>query len=157
MMDTRYVRLLLVEDDAPEAELALNVLRKLGFPEPIAHATNGSEALTIVFGEPASHAGPLDHVPSLILLDLKLPIMDGFEVLHRLKSDERTRHIPVVVLTSSREVKDIRKAFALGANSYVVKPVNAEKYDHIMSTLAHYWLEINENEIYNAHDIFATT
>ncbi len=155
MIDAKSAKILLVEDDAADAELALHVFKQLVFPEPVAVATDGAEALEFIFGNPEKHHMGLEHPPSVVFLDLKLPKVDGFEVLRRLKADDRTRHVPVVILTSSRELKDVRRAFELGANSYVVKPVDAEQYNHVVSTVAHYWLQINESEEYNAHNVIA--
>jgi two-component system response regulator len=130
--------ILLVEDNPRDAELTLRAFRKNKLANSILVAHDGVEALELV----NSRSGP--DRPRVILLDLKLPKLDGLEVLRRLKSDESTRSIPVVVVTSSNQDPDIRTAYDLGANSYVVKPVDFESFMKTMSQLGFYWLMINQ-------------
>lgn len=141
-MATRPMELLLVEDNASDVEPVLHSLKKNNFANRIRVARDGAEALEIMFGSNAdSFTG---RPPSLILLDLKLPKADGLEVLSRLKTDPRTRCIPVVVLTSSREDRDLNACYRLGANSYIVKPVDFARFTEAMRQLGLYWLLLNE-------------
>ena len=130
--------LLLVEDNPRDAELTLRAFRKNNLANNVLVAHDGVEALEIVFSRTGADR------PRVILLDLKLPKLDGLEVLRRLKSDERTRAIPVVVVTSSNQDPDIKTAYDLGANSYVVKPVDFEAFMKTMSDLGFYWLMVNQ-------------
>lgn len=131
------VEILLVEDNAHDAELTLRALKQRNLANRVHVCRDGAEAMD--FFDDAS-AGA---TPKVILLDLKLPKVDGLEVLQRLKSSARTRTIPVVVLTSSREEPDIEKAYALGANSYIVKPVDFEAFARAVSDVGLYWLLLN--------------
>ena len=122
------LEILLIEDNLNDAELSLYALRKFKIANHIHHARDGAEALDYVSGSDVSVSSlPAQH-PRLILLDLKLPKVDGLEVLRRLKADETTRTIPVVVLTSSREERDIIESYNLGVNSYIVKPIDFEQF-----------------------------
>jgi CheY-like chemotaxis protein len=140
----RELDVLLVEDSAQDAELAVRALKKRQLADKVFVVENGAEALDFVFcmGKYAQReAGSL---PKVILLDLKLPLVSGLDVLRRLKQDVRTRIIPVVVITSSREERDIKEAYSLGANSFVVKPVDFEGYAVSVVKVASYWLGVNE-------------
>ncbi len=138
------VELLIVEDSPQDLELALRALKKANFTNKIHVARDGAEALDFIFGG-GSYAGRKpEEAPRLILLDLKLPKVDGLEVLLRVKSDPRTRSIPVVMLTSSREQNDIVESYRLGVNSYIVKPVNFERFANAVGDLGLYWLLLNE-------------
>ena len=130
--------ILLVEDNPRDAELTLRAFAKSNLANNILVAHDGVEALEIVHGRTGAER------PRVILLDLKLPKLDGLEVLRQLKSDERTRAIPVVIVTSSNQDPDIKTAYDLGANSYVVKPVDFEAFMKIMSQLGFYWLMVNQ-------------
>ena len=130
--------ILLVEDNPRDAELTLRAFAKSNLANNIIVAHDGVEALEIVYGRPDADR------PRVILLDLKLPKLDGLEVLRKLKSDDRTRAIPVVIVTSSKQDPDIKTAYDLGANSYVVKPVDFESFMKIMSQLGFYWLMVNQ-------------
>jgi two-component system response regulator len=117
-------------------------LRKNNLANTVVHVKDGAEALDFVFGS----SGPeIENVPKAILLDLKLPRVSGLEVLERLKGDERTRSIPVIVLTSSREDTDLQRCYELGANSYIVKPVEFENFVKAVSEMGFYWLLLNES------------
>ncbi len=140
-MSSDPMEILLVEDNASDAELVLHSLKKNNFANRVRVARDGAEALDIMLGE---RADPLLDTPKLILLDLKLPKVDGLEVLSRLKADPRTRCIPIVVLTSSREDHDLNKCYKLGANSYIVKPVDFARFTEAMRQLGLYWLLLNE-------------
>ena len=130
--------ILLVEDNPRDAELTLRAFAKNNLANNVLVAHDGVEALEIVYGRTGAER------PRVILLDLKLPKLDGLEVLRQLKSDERTRAIPVVIVTSSNQDPDIKTAYDLGANSYVVKPVDFEAFMKIMSQLGFYWLMVNQ-------------
>lgn len=138
------VEILLVEDNMNDAELSLYALRKFKIANHIHHARDGAEALDYIFGS----QGELDltpaQLPRLILLDLKLPKVDGQEVLRKLKSNELTRTIPVVVLTSSREERDILESYNLGVNSYIVKPIDFEQFTQAVRDVGLYWLLLNQ-------------
>lgn len=133
------VEILLVEDNPNDLELALHALRKNNLSNRIEVARDGEEALDFIFG-----TGPSQQRPKVILLDLKLPKVDGLEVLKRLKSDPETRSIPVVIMTSSREEGDIVKSYQLGVNSYIVKPVDFEQFTASVRQLGLYWLLMNQ-------------
>jgi CheY-like chemotaxis protein len=138
------VEILLVEDNPDDLDMTLRALRKAHMANRIQVARDGVEAIEYIFCE-GPHAGRrVEDLPRVILLDLKLPRMDGFDVLRRLKSDARTRAIPVVVLTSSREQADVVASYDLGVNSYIVKPVNFDSFVKAVSELGMYWLLLNQ-------------
>ncbi len=138
------VEILLVEDNPSDAEMTIRALKKNNLANRLLHLTNGADALDFVFGEgPYAHRQVEDY-PNLILLDLKMPKVNGKDVLRRIKGDERTRKIPVVVLTSSREDPDIKVCYDLGANGYVVKPVEFDAFHKAISDLGFFWLIVNE-------------
>lgn len=138
------VEVVLVEDNPNDAELILRVFRKHNMANQVVTLKDGAEALEFFFPPAAAGAGAASTVPKIILLDLKLPKVDGIEVLRRLKSDERTRNIPVVVLTSSMEPRDLKDAYALGANSYVAKPIRFDDFAKAVADLGLYWLMLNK-------------
>jgi len=138
------VEILLVEDNPQDLELALRALRKANFSNRIHVARDGAEALEFIFCEGTHGSRKIEDVPKVILLDLKLPKVDGLEVLKRLKSDPRTSSIPVVILTSSREQRDVVESYRLGVNSYIVKPVNFEGFANAVRELGMYWLLLNQ-------------
>lgn len=133
--------ILLVEDDAEEAELALDALSRAAVPARVTVARDGEEALARVFGAPGARSRP--PAPRLILLDLKIPKIDGFGVLRRLKADADAMLIPVVILTSSKMDEDILLGYRLGANGYVIKPVDFEEFAQAVRSLGAYWLRLN--------------
>jgi CheY-like chemotaxis protein len=137
--------ILLVEDNPDEELLALRALRKNDVTGEVVVARDGVEALDYLFGTGAYAGRDTSVMPQLILLDLKLPKIDGLEVLRRLRADERSRLLPVVILTSSREQQDMLKGYGLGANSYVRKPVNFEQFVSAVQQLKLYWLILNES------------
>jgi len=144
MSESKPVEILLVEDNPDDLALTTRALRKANLANNIHVARDGEEALDFIFGE-GPHAGrTLENGPKVILLDLKLPKVDGLEVLRRIKSDPRTKHIPVVVLTSSQEQSDVVKSYQFGVNSYVVKPVNFESFAAAVQELGLYWLLLNQ-------------
>ena len=136
--------ILLVEDNPDDELLTLRALRKNDVTGEVVVARDGVEALDYLFGTGAHAGRDTSVMPQLILLDLKLPKIDGLEVLRRLRADERTRLLPVVILTSSREQQDMLEGYGLGANSYVRKPVNFEQFVRAVEQLKFYWLILNE-------------
>jgi two-component system, response regulator len=141
---TNQIEILYIEDNPNDIELTLHAFNKNHLANNILVAHDGEEALELIFGKDTSKNNDLVHFPRVVLLDLKLPKVDGLEVLKRLKSDERTKVIPVVVLTSSREERDIIETYRLGVNSYIVKPVNFDNFVEAMRTLGMYWLLLNQ-------------
>jgi len=137
--------ILLVEDNADEEALTLRALRKNNITNKVVVARDGVEAVDYLFGT-GSYAGrdPQD-LPRIVLLDLKLPKLNGFDVLEKLRADQRTRLLPVIILTSSKEQRDIVHGYHLGANSYVRKPVDFEQFVEAIRQLSRYWLILNEN------------
>ncbi len=136
--------ILLVEDNPEDAELMLRALNRHNLANRVMVIEDGAEALDLIFCRGAHQSRSSSQRPKVILLDLKLPKVDGLEVLQAIKGNDRTKSIPVVVVTSSREDPDLRKAYALGVNSYVVKPVEFESFSEAMSRLGLYWLLVNE-------------
>jgi two-component system, response regulator len=137
MEDNNIVEILLVEDNPDDAGLAIRALKKHGMGNHLLHLEDGEEALNYIFDEK-------NITPKLILLDLKMPKVDGLEVLRKLKSDERKRVIPVVVLTSSKEEQDIIESYKLGVNAYIVKPVELDKFIKAISEVGMFWLVLNQ-------------
>ena len=138
------VDILLIEDNPYDAELTQRAFKKNRLANRLVWVKDGVAALEYIFGSSADQTIPINLDPTLILLDLKLPRIDGHEVLRRLKQDPRTRSIPVVVLTSSREEMDIIDAYQLGVNSYIVKPVEFEKFMLAIQQVGLYWLLLNQ-------------
>lgn len=136
--------ILLVEDNPDHEALTLRALRKAGLANPVVIARDGAEALDYLFGTGAYAGRDTSDLPQTVLLDLKLPKVDGLDVLQRLRSDERTRLIPVVVLTSSDEEKDLVTSYKYGANSYIRKPVDFVQFVEATRQLGLYWLVLNE-------------
>ena len=135
---------LLVEDNPDDEALTLRALRKHNLANEIVVARDGQEALDFLFGEGVYSDRDTSILPQVILLDLKLPKVDGLEVLERLRSEQHTRHVPVVVLTSSNHEQDMIRSYDLGANSYVRKPVDFEQFIEAARQLGLYWLVLNE-------------
>lgn len=148
-MNPNTVDLLLVEDNPDDAELAIRELRKNNLANNLYHVSDGEEALEFIFAT-GRYAGmrDLSRSPKLVLLDIQMPKVNGIEVLHRIKSDERTQSIPVVMLTSSKEDPDITRCYQMGANSYIVKPVNFESFAQAIKNLGFYWLLLNQPPIH---------
>jgi two-component system, response regulator len=139
------VEILIVEDTLPDLELALRALKKAHLANHIHVARDGAEALEFLFCEGAFADRRMEDGPKVVLLDLKLPKVDGLEVLRRVKGDPRTHSIPVVVLTTSSEQKDVVESYRLGVNSYIVKPVNFERFATAVENLGMYWLLLNHS------------
>ena len=144
MNETSIVELLLVEDNPEDLKMTLRALKKANLANHIHIARDGAEALQFIFCEGEYSGRKIENVPKVILLDLKLPKVDGKEVLERIKSDPRTKMIPVVVLTSSKEQSDVVESYNLGVNSYIVKPVNFERFAAAVQELGMYWLLHNQ-------------
>ncbi len=144
MNPSNPIEILLVEDNPNDVELALHALKKNNLTNRIEVVRDGEEALEFIFGKGVNSDLPNEQRPKVILLDLKLPKVDGLEVLKRLKSDPQTRSIPVVMLTSSREERDIIESYRLGVNSYIVKPVDFEQFTEAVRQLGLYWLLMNQ-------------
>ncbi len=138
------IDILLVEDNSSDAEMTIGALTENNLVNKLWHVKNGAEALDFIFSEGQYAYRQSYRNPKVILLDLKMPKVDGIEVLKRIRSDERTRTIPVVVLTSSNEDRDIKKCYDLGVNSYVVKPVEFDEFQKAISELGLYWMIINQ-------------
>ena len=143
-MNTQAVHIVLVEDNPADAELTVRALREFNMVNEIVHLTDGVEALDYFFARGRYADRSPQPLPKLVLLDLKLPKIDGLEVLRQLKADEKTRCIPVVVLTSSREDRDLIESYGLGVNSYLVKPVDFDQFLETARTLGLYWLLLNQ-------------
>ncbi|HZJ35683.1 MAG TPA: response regulator [Gillisia sp.] len=138
------IEILLIEDNASDAEMTVRALKKSGIANKLLHLKDGAEALDFIFAKGNYSDRKVVNGPKVVILDLKMPKVSGIEVLQKMKSDERTRKIPVVVLTSSKEDPDIKECYALGVNSYVVKPVDFDQFYKAISELGFYWLIINE-------------
>lgn len=143
-MEEHKVDIVLVEDNANDAELTIRALRKNGIANRLIHLKDGEEALNYIFCKGPYSGRDINDIPKLVLLDLKMPKVDGIEVLNRIKSDDRTRIIPVVLLTSSKEEKDVSGSYRLGVNSYIVKPVDFEGFLKAVAGLGLYWLLLNQ-------------
>jgi len=138
------IEILLVEDNPNDAELTIRALRKSNLANRVYHVKDGEEALDYLFGTGRYAGRDIDDSPRVVLLDLKLPKVDGIEVLRSIKSDEKLKCTPVVVLTSSREDRDLDECYRLGANSYIVKPVEFDSFIKVVSELSLYWLILNQ-------------
>jgi CheY-like chemotaxis protein len=143
MNDTDIVEILLVEDNLRDAELTIRALKKHNLANRLFHVEDGAEAIDFLFARAKYEGRRTDISPKVVLLDLKLPKVNGLEVLRIMKSDPQLRTIPVVMVTSSAEDPDIRSAYDLGANGYVIKPVQFEAFMEAMSRLGVYWLIVN--------------
>lgn len=143
-MTNQEVEILLIEDNVNDAELTIRALKKNKLANKLVHLKDGSEALDFIFGQGIYRDRKVDNLPKVILLDLKMPKIDGLQVLQKLKTNELTRNIPVVVLTSSNEDPDIQECYRLGVNSYVVKPVQFESFIKAVSNLGLYWMIVNQ-------------
>jgi len=138
------LEILLVEDNMNDAELTIRALRKNNLANRLVHVIDGEEALQFLFSEGKFSDRKIDETPKMILLDLKMPKLTGIEVLRIIKEDERTKRIPVVVLTSSNQDPDIQICYDLGVNSYVVKPVEFDAFVKAVSELGMYWMILNK-------------
>jgi two-component system response regulator len=144
MMNSKEIEILLVEDNPDDAELTIRALRKQNLANNLIHLTDGSEALDFIFGL-GKYSGQDLTFPKVILLDLKMPKVNGMQVLEKIKADPRTKSIPVVILTSSAEDPDIKRSYELGANSYIVKPVEFNNFSRAVAELGLYWVVVNKS------------
>lgn len=140
---TKFI--LLVEDNSDDEVLTLRALRKGNILNEIVCVRDGAEALDFLYGKGAYAGRDISNLPQVVLLDLKLPKVDGLDVLKKIRSEELTKRMPVAVLTSSREEQDILKAYDRGANSYIVKPVDLTQFNDAVKNLGLYWMVLNEN------------
>ena len=143
-MSDSAIEILLAEDNPNDVELTLHALRKHHLANRIQVVRDGAEALEFLFATGAYAGRNIKDIPKVVLLDLKLPKVDGLEVLRRVKGDPRTRMIPIVILTSSREERDLVEGYKLGANSYIVKPVDFEQFTEAVRQLGLYWMLLNQ-------------
>ena len=143
-MANKEVEILLVEDNPDDVELALHALRQEKLANRLEVAHDGEEALDFLFCRGAHKSRSFGNPPKVVMLDLKLPKVDGIEVLRQLKNDHRTKAIPVVILTSSREEKDMIHSYQLGVNAYIQKPVDFEQFRHVVKQLGLFWLVVNQ-------------
>ena len=146
-LSTSLISIVLVEDNPADAELTIRALRRGKISNPIHHLEDGAEALDFLFCEGAYSDRAIDTPPKVILLDLKLPKVNGLEVLRRLKTDSRTQTIPVVVLTSSGQDRDVIDSYELGVNSYIVKPVDFEQFSEAIRQIGCYWVLLNQTPV----------
>jgi two-component system, response regulator len=144
MNNHEQIEILLVEDNPNDVELTLRAFKKSNLDNKVHVVTDGAEALDFVFCTGAYSKRSITTPPKVIILDLKLPKVDGKEVLRRIKTDERTKIIPVVIMTSSQEESDMFASYHLGANSYIMKPIDFEKFGHMIAGLGMYWIFINK-------------
>ena len=144
MNEVDAVEILIVEDDPRDAELTLRALKKNNLANNVYIAKDGEEAIDFIFCQGKFESRNINNPPKVILLDLKLPKIDGLEILRQVKGNRKTTHIPIVIVTSSREEPDMKEAYDLGVNSYVVKPVDFDKFVSAMSSLGLYWLLVNQ-------------
>ena len=142
-MEKSEIEILLVEDDTDDAEMTIHALRKNNLANKLTHLVDGEEALDFLFGRGKFTGRDINLTPRLILLDMKMPKIDGMEVLARVKSHEITKKIPVVILTSSKEDPDVSRCYKLGANGYIVKPVEFEGFTKAVTELGMYWMLLN--------------
>lgn len=136
-MHTKFIEILLVEDNLDEAGLTIRTLKKSNLANHLLHLRDGEEALNFLFSD------QLVQFPKLILLDLKMPKLDGIDVLRKIKADNERKKLPVVMLTSSKEERDIVESYRLGVNAYIVKPVNTEKFVKAVTEVGLFWLTLN--------------
>lgn len=137
------VEILLVEDSGHDAEMTMRVLKRRGIVNEIAWVKDGVEAVEYLFCE-GEYVDRDNGMPKLVLLDMKMPRMDGLQVLRKLKTAEKTRHIPVIMLTSSQEESDLMNSYLSGVNSYIVKPVDFEQFDETIAQVGMYWAVVNQ-------------
>jgi two-component system response regulator len=138
------IEILLVEDNSSDAEMTIEALKTSSLANKLLHVKDGAQALDFIFAEGEYADRPIEQKPRVILLDLKMPKVNGIEVLQKIRADERTKTIPVVMLTSSKEDPDIKKCYDLGVNSYVVKPLAFDEFQKAISEVGLYWMIVNQ-------------
>lgn len=144
-MNYDNIEILFVEDSMDDAKLTIRALTKSGLTNKILHVKDGAEALDFIYCQEVYASRNIKEHPKMILLDLKMPKVSGLEVLEKIKSDPDMKTIPVVILTSSKEDPDIKKCYALGANSYIVKPVDSDNFFQAIKDLGLYWMILNQS------------
>ncbi len=147
MQTYNEVEIVLVEDNPNDAELTIRALKKINLANNLIHLKDGAEALDFIFARGIYSQRNVENIPKVILLDIKMPKVDGIEVLRQIKGNDLTKRIPVVIMTSSKEQKDIFNSYNLGVNSYVVKPVDFESFAKAVSELGLYWVLLNQKTI----------
>lgn len=143
-MNLSTIEILLVEDNEDDAELTIRALAKAGIANKLVHVKDGAEALDLLFSRGVYADNKLAAMPKVILLDIKMPRLNGIDVLRQIKSDDLTKNVPVVIMTSSKEQQDVLSSYSFGVNSYVVKPVEFADFARAVTELGLYWLLINE-------------
>jgi len=143
-MNYNNIEILFVEDSIDDAVLTIRALKKSGFANHLHHVKDGAEALDFMYGRGEYASRDIRENPRLILLDLKMPKISGLEVLEKIKSDPDFKHIPIIILTSSKEDPDIQKSYALGANSYIVKPVESDNFFNVIKDIGLYWMVLSQ-------------
>lgn len=146
---TKEVEILLVEDNVYDAEMTIRALKKVNLANKLVHLQDGEEAINFLFGKEQFADRDINNTPKVILLDIKMPKVDGIEVLKHIKSNQTTKMIPVVIMTSSKEEQDVVTSYSFGVNSYIVKPVDFEGFAKAVSELGMYWLLTNEAPLSN--------
>ena len=146
-MPQQEIEILLVEDNSSDVELALRALKKHNLGNRVTVVRDGVEALDFVFAEGQFSQRNIAFYPKVVFLDLKLPKVDGLEVLRRIRSDERTKYLPVVIMTASQEDKDLEESYKLGANGFVVKPMDFEQFVKVMAAMGYFWLVLNQTPV----------
>jgi two-component system, response regulator len=144
-MDNQEIEILIVEDNPGDAELTIRTLKKQKLANNLIHLSDGAQALEFIFATGEYSGRNINQMPKVIFLDLKLPKVNGLEVLEKIKSDPRTKMIPVVILTSSAEDPDIKRSYELGVNSYIVKPVDFDSFSRTINELGMYWMVVNKS------------
>lgn len=151
-MDNEAVEILLVDDNLNDVELMIRALKKINLANKIVHLKDGVEGTDFILCKGKYSGRNIHNKPKVVFLDLKMPRMDGLEVLEKVKENELTKSIPIVILTSSKEDPDIRRAYELGVSSYIVKPVDFGNFSKAVGDLGFYWLLLNEPPKYNIID-----
>lgn len=151
-MDDQVIEILIVDDSQNDVELMIRALKKINLANKLVHLKDGVEATDFIFCKAKYATRNFNNQPKVILLDLKMPRMNGLEVLEKIKTNEHTKSIPVVILTSSKEDPDVRRAYELGASSYIVKPVDFDNFSKAVAELGFYWLLLNEQPKHNILD-----
>lgn len=151
-MDNQVIEILIVDDSENDVELMIRALKKINLANKLVHLKDGVEGTDFIFCKGKYSTRNFNNQPKVILLDLKMPRMNGLEVLEKIKAHEHTKSIPVVILTSSKEDPDVRRAYELGVSSYIVKPVDFDNFSRAVAELGFYWLLLNEQPKHNILD-----